>query len=85
MYGQVVWREAVRGTHASVGVGTEHACLKARGPVTLVGIDAESCGIDIVTRKVVNAGTELKGHYPPDIQIYPDRFVVSLPFDKIGI
>ena len=67
----------MRGTHASVGVGTEQASLKARGSVTLVGIDDQSCGVDLVTRKVVNAGVELRGDYPPNIHTYPDRSVPS--------
>ena len=77
---EILWPWGGRGTHSTIGIGTEKACLKARGACRLVGCTQHSWGLDIVTRRVVHK-KKIGKMCPTDGSYVPDRFFMLVDLD----
>ncbi|XP_061091427.1 SPRY domain-containing SOCS box protein 4 [Conger conger] len=60
---EVHWDPAERGSHAVLGVSTQHCPLQASGYTALVGGDAESWGWELGFNQLWHGGVPC-GHYP---------------------
>lgn len=62
---EVDWDPAERGSHAVLGVSTQHCPLQASGYTALVGGDAESWGWELGSNQLWHGGV-LRGRYPKE-------------------
>ncbi|XP_019637360.1 PREDICTED: SPRY domain-containing SOCS box protein 4-like isoform X1 [Branchiostoma belcheri] len=85
---EIHWSTRQRGTHAVVGVATEHAALHSVGYQSLVGSNAESWGWDLGRNKLYHDSKNNPGiTYPRTLKadenfVVPDKFLVVLDMDE---
>lgn len=61
---EVIWPKGMRGTSASIGVGTDEAPLFVKGSKTLIGMTSRSFGMDLTRHRVYNKATAIGGAFP---------------------
>uniref|UniRef100_A0A914I2G7 B30.2/SPRY domain-containing protein n=1 Tax=Globodera rostochiensis TaxID=31243 RepID=A0A914I2G7_GLORO len=81
---QLNWPVNQRGTHAVVGVATKDASLHVPGYVSLVGLDAEGFGWNIVENKCYHDAQNTKGWSYPYEQPFtaPEKIFCLLDMDE---
>lgn len=62
---QIIWPVQQRGTHAAIGVVTKKASLRVAGYSSLIGIDEEGYGWNIVDNKCYHDSANTKGWVYP--------------------
>ncbi|XP_010883048.1 SPRY domain-containing SOCS box protein 2 [Esox lucius] len=62
---EVLWSPDHRGSHAVIGVSTEHCPLQTSGYTALVGVDSQSWGWELTTNQLWHSGQTL-GRYPAE-------------------
>lgn len=71
---EITWPKDMRGTMATIGVGTDDAPLFVKPKDSLVGCNAQSWGLDIARRRLIHKGAMLgnmpKGVVPDKVYMY---------------
>ncbi|KAL8604275.1 hypothetical protein ACOMHN_023645 [Nucella lapillus] len=78
---EIIYPAAMRGSEATVGVGTDDAPLYAKGKVPLVGFTRESWGISLRTKRAFHRNAMVK-KFPITQIALPDRFNLYLDADS---
>ncbi|GFN94222.1 spry domain-containing socs box protein 1 [Plakobranchus ocellatus] len=78
---EIIWPWGCRGYHATVGVATSGAPIKAKGGTSLVGGNTHTWGLDIVKRRALHSNKTLCS-CPTDGSYVPDRFMMYVDVDE---
>lgn len=75
---EVLWCPTHRGSHAVIGVSTEHCPLQTSGYTALMGGDSQSWGWELTNNQLWHAGQAL-GRYPGERGVQAEEQSVSPP------
>jgi len=80
---EIYWPSQMRGTMATVGVGSETAPLFVKPKDSLVGCNKQSWGLDIARRRLIHNG-QLQGGMPKN-GFVPDKFFMYVDCDSATV